>query len=98
MCSFGPPWPGPPRTSHVQLPAEPPACLNDGENTFNGFEIFLTESQFSDGQVVDNDVEVGGSLGQESFDSLRNLVSLTEQLRSRKLSHDSSEDLVAEGR
>jgi hypothetical protein len=40
---------------------------------------------------------VGGSFSQQSPDSIRNLVSLSEELGSRILGNNGSENLVADG-
>ena len=65
--------------------------------TLDGIEILFAEGQLSDGDVVDDDVEVGGPLGEEVTYSVRDLVSLGEKLGCWKLGHYCSQDLVANG-
>lgn len=65
---------------------------------FNRCQILLSKCQVCNGQVVNDNVEMGSSFREEVPDSFGNLVSLGEELCCGKLSNHSSEDLVAKSR
>lgn len=61
----------------------------------NGIEILFAKGELGDGDVVDDDVEVGCPFGEEVSDSVGDLVSLGEELGGWELGHYCSQDLVA---
>lgn len=48
--------------------------------TLNSLQVILAKGEVGDCQVVDDDVEVRRTLGEEVLDSLGHLVTLAEQL------------------
>lgn len=65
---------------------------------FNGFQILFHEGEIGDSQIVDDNVEMGSPLGEQSPDPIRNLVSLGEKLIGRKLSDHSPQNLITDSR
>jgi len=65
--------------------------------SFNSFTKLFTEGQMSDGHIIKIYIEGFGSLFKGSSDLEGDLISLGEQLRSSKLSNNSSQDFINEG-
>jgi len=63
----------------------------------DGLSEFSSKGQVSDGNVVQDDSELAGSLGQLSVDSGRHKLSLSDQLAGIELSYDCLEDFVGDG-
>lgn len=66
--------------------------------TLNGLEVLLAEGEISDGQVINNDIEMRRPLRQQVLDPLGHLVPLRQQLRRRELRDHRPQDLIADGR
>ncbi len=65
---------------------------------FNGLQIIFAEGQFSDCDIVDDDIKVCRSFRKKVSNSVWDLISLSEKLSGRELCNDGSEDFIADGR
>ena len=65
---------------------------------FDGRGVFPSKAEFCDGNVVEDDVEVPGPVGQLFPDQHGDLLALGDQLGRIELGHDALQDLIADGR
>ena len=64
----------------------------------DGGGVLPAEAELGDGDVVEDDVEVPGAVGQLLADHHGDLLALRDQLRGVELGHHALQHLVADGR
>ena len=64
---------------------------------FNSCSIFFTETEFCDGNIVKNDVEVSGSFCQFLANKQRNLLTLGDQLGCIEFGDHTFKNFIADG-